>query len=378
MASLFCYLCIYWVLNHQTTFTVRLTIFENIIFRSLRPWKQENLNERDYLTYLKVKGFTNQQLSIDEFKVAVETIFPKDKYTQDKDFELYELDQSPDTINIVSPLINIKLPKAENSKCRFYYYLITNEVTRLTNLLYRFYKGPSSTTDKTYIINNVLEQVKYLIRESTNELQQGDHNEDSKYILQALRLSLVRFLYELEHLFSDIIKTPSTTNDELHFDLLKEEVPDECVYNLTDTLISLVYGEPLNETKTNQTQQPSRVSFGFKGDKDKLLEVIKVLTHEIELLNIDLTTPKQLVDVLTSKNLSQDLPKIYFGVETKQVRYVFDKLMPFCSNLKKTLIAKCNLFYSKLGTPLTFSNLTSSKDQNPKNKELIDEIFRSL
>lgn len=357
---------------------MRLIIFENIIFRSLRPWKQENLNERDYLTYLKVKGFTNQQLSIDEFKVAVETIFPKDKYTQDKDFELYELDQSPDTINIVSPLINIELPKAQNSKCRFYYYLITNEVTRLMNLLYRFYKGPSSTTDKTYIINNVLEQVKYLIRESTNELQQGDHNEDSKYILQVLRLSLVRFLFEIEHLFTDIIKTPSTTDDELYFDLLKEETSNKCIYNLTDTLINLVNSVPLNEAKTNQAQQPSRVSFGFKGNKAKLLEVIKVLTRRIELLDANLTTPEQLLEVLTSKNLSSDLPKIYFGVETKQVRYVVDKLMPFCSNLKLTLVVSCNLFYSKFGTPLTHSNLTSSKDQNPKNKELIDEIFRSL
>lgn len=356
---------------------MRLKIFEHILYSSLRPWKQETLNERDYNLFLRTSGFTTQKNSINEFKAALNSIFPKDSFTKDDDFDLYELNNDADRINIISPLIHIDLPKAQNTKCRFYFYLITNEVTRLTDLLHQFYSGPASLTDQTYIINNVHAQTKHLIKETTKEYQAGTHNEESIYILQILRLSLVRFLLEVENLFPEIIKSPTTTDEELHFDLLDDELPEEPIYTFTNDLTSITSAL---EEKVNDNPPPSdKESFNFNGNKARLLNVITQLNNQIELLNEDITTPQQMVDVLTARDLKQPLPKIQFNTETTQVRYVFDKLSPSFSNLTFALIVRCGLFYTKAKKEqIIKSNLSSSKNPNPKNKGIIDEIFRSL
>ena len=355
---------------------MRLKIFEHILYSTLRPWKQDSLNERAYSNFLKTSGFTTQKNSINEFKTALNSIFSKEGFTKDEDFVLYDLNNDAERINIASPLIHIDLPKAQNTKCRFYYYLITNEVTRLSDLLYQLYSGPASQSDKTYVITNVLGQIKNLIKETSKEIHEGNHNQDSIYILQVLQLSLVRFLFEVENLFADMLKSPLTTDEELYFDLLNDELPEEPIYKATESLTSITSSF---EEKENENPTPSnKLSFNFNGNKDRLLNVITQLNNQIELLNEDITTPQQMVDVLTARDLNQSLPKIQFNTETTQIRYVIDKLDSSFSNLTLSLIVKTNLFYSKKGNPFTYTNLSSSKSHNPKNKEIIDEIFRSL
>lgn len=360
---------------------MRLKIFEHILYSSLRPWKQETLNERDYNLFLRTSGFTTQKNSISEFKTALNSIFPKDSFTKDDDFDLYELNNDADRINIISPLIHIDLPKAQNTKCRFYFYLITNEVTRLTDLLHQFYSGPASLTDKTYIINNVHAQTKHLIKETTKEYQAGTHNEESIYILQILRLSLVRFLLEVENLFPEIIKSPPTTDEELHFDLLDDELPEESIFALSEALLKFqTQSELENDDLELDEQYDRRKSFKFKGDKGKLLNVIKQLTLKIDLLNTEKTTPEQFVEVLTAKDLNADLPKVYFNCETKQVRYVFDKLKDSFNELYLKRVGDSKLFHSSDSRIITYSNLSSSTSKHlpAKNHQEIDEIFRSL
>jgi hypothetical protein len=357
-------------------FNLTLGVFNSILYRDLRPWKIQFSN-KDYLYFLRVDGFSKQNESIVEFTSSLKLFFPNLDFLKDENLDLYELNNAADRINIISPLIQIDLPKAQNTKCRFYFYLITNEVTRLTDLLHQFYSGPASQTDKTYIINNVHAQTKHLIKETTKEYQAGTHNEESIYILQILRLSLVRFLLEVENLFPEIIKSPPTTDEELHFDLLDDELPEEPIYTFTNDLTSITSAL---EEKVNDNPTPSdKESFNFNGNKARLLNVITQLNNQIELLNEDITTPQQMVDVLTARDLKQPLPKIQFNTETTQVRYVFDKLSPSFSNLTFALIVRCGLFYTKAKKEqITKSNLSSSKNPNPKNKGIIDEIFRSL
>lgn len=360
---------------------MRLKIFEHILYSSLRPWKQDSLNERDFSLFIRTSGFTTQKNSINEFKTALNSIFPNEGFTKDDEFDLYELNNDADRINIASPLIHIELPKAQSTKCRFYFYLITNEVTRLTDLLYQLYSGPASQSDKTYVINNVLGQIKNLIKETSKEYQEGNHNEESIYILQILRLSLVRFLLEVENLFSDIVKSPPTTDEELHFDLLNDELPEESIFALSEALLKFqTQSELENNDLELDEQNDRRKSFKFKGDKGKLLNVIKQLTLKIDLLNTEKTTPEQFVEVLTAKDLNTDLPKVYFNCETKQVRYVFDKLKDSFNELYLKRVGDSKLFHSSDSRIITYSNLSSSTSKHlpAKNHQEIDEIFRSL
>lgn len=358
---------------------MRLKIFNNILFGTLRPWKQTSHNEKDYNNLLRTQGFVQQTNSMNEFQSAIRNIYPNTDLLTDEDFDIYTLNTSDSQTNIVSPLVDVVLPQPQNAKCRFYYNLIHNETTRLSDLLLKFITGPESESNKTYLINNTVEAIKYHIKETTTGLQNQSENSDSKYILTVLRLSLVRLLFEVENLYSNYLKTPETTENELYFELLKEEQPPESIYKVNASLHNILdklSPTLLEEEKT--TNSTSRVSFNFNGNKANLLSVIQQLNIQIELLNEDSTTPQQMVDVLTAKDLNASLPKIQFNTETKQVRYIIDKLSSSFSNLTLTLIANCNLFLSKKGTPLTYSNLSSSKHHNPKNKETIDEIFRSL
>ena len=360
---------------------MKLKIFEHILYSSLRPWKQDSINERDYSHFLRTSGFTIQKNSINEFKTALNSIFPKEDFTKDDEFDLYDLNDDATRINIVSPLIHIDLPKAQNTKCRFYFYLITNEVTRLTDLLYQLYSGPASQADKTYVINNVLAQIKHLIKEITKEFQEGKHSEESIYILQILRLSLVRYLLELENLFSDIVKSPLTTNEELYFDLLDDELPEKSIFVRTEELLKIqTQSEIENDNLELDKQHDRRNSFKFNGDKAKLLNIIKQLALKIDLLQTEKTTPEQFVEVLTTKDLNTDLPKIYFNCETKQVRYVFDKLKDSFNELYLKRIGDSKLFHSSDSKIITYSNLSSSTSKHlpAKNHQEIDVIFRSL
>ena len=107
-----------------------------------------------------------------------------------------------------------------------------------------------------------------------------------------------------------------------------------------------------------------------------MLNIIKQLNLKISLLNEDLTSPEQLLVVLTAKEMNSNLPAVHFGCETTQLRYVFDKLKPHFTNLSFTLIESSKLFNSKTGSFLTAQNLSSSKINQPKNHKEIDNIFR--
>ena len=189
---------------------MNLKIFQSILFSSLRPWKQGSFSDKDYSQYLRTTGFASQSNSISEFKSAINSIFPKENFTKDEDFDIYELNTNQERQRVNDPLVLIDLPKAHNPKCRFYFYLITNEVTRLSDLLLQFYTGPASQTEKTYVINNLTPQLKQLIKESTKELQSNSQDADIEFILKVFQLSLVRFLLEVENLFPEIIKSPLT------------------------------------------------------------------------------------------------------------------------------------------------------------------------
>ena len=356
---------------------MNLTLFEHILFKSLRPWIKNEYTDRDFTNFLKTPNFISQPKSIDDFKDAVNSIFLSNKFTKDEDFELYNFSNDSERFKINEPLVLIELPKAKNPKCRFYNYLISNEVTRLMDLLYRFHLGATTNIEKKYVINNLSEKLKHLIKEATKSLDLIENNEDSTYIISILRLSLVRFLLEIENVFISYLNTPITTDEELYFDLLNDEIPEQSIYEFSNLLNLITSSFDISET--DDFSNSNKLSFNFNGNKVRLLNVITQLNSQIELLNDDVTTPQGLFDVLTAKDLLQPLPKILFNTETTQVRYVFDKLSPSFSNLTMALIVKTELFYSKSNKePLTKSNLSSSKISHPKNKDIIDEIFRSL
>ena len=133
-----------------------------------------------------------------------------------------------------------------------------------------------------------------------------------------------------------------------------------------------------SEKSNNKKTFRKKFSFGFIGDLSKLKVVLSQLALKIDLLNEQSNTIDELLNILTSKNFNPGSIQINLGCETAQFRYVVDGLKIAFSNLKLTTIERSNIFYSKTGTPITAQNLSSSKIDNPKTKDLVDNILKHL
>jgi hypothetical protein len=121
-----------------------------------------------------------------------------------------------------------------------------------------------------------------------------------------------------------------------------------------------------------------KVNFGFTGNKENLKMVITELTNAVELVNRDFTTPEELINILTSKTIKPFSSKIHLGCETTVFRYIIDRIKHRFTNLTFVTIENSCLFFSKNNNQIKATNLSVSKVDNPKNKDILDEILHKL
>lgn len=122
----------------------------------------------------------------------------------------------------------------------------------------------------------------------------------------------------------------------------------------------------------------TKLTFGFHGDTTKLKTVLSLLCSKVDLLNEEKNTPEELFALLTSKDVKKDSTKIYVHCETRQFRYIINKLSPHFTNFTQKSIGDSGLFYSRQEKKIKAQNLYSSKIENPKDKETIDKILKQL
>ncbi|MBU2018516.1 MAG: hypothetical protein KJ941_02615, partial [Bacteroidetes bacterium] len=157
--------------------------------------------------------------------------------------------------------------------------------------------------------------------------------------------------------------------------LFKEYLQLEADFIRETNNIEFIPNHALTKPKTVAIDN-STVTFGCKlEDRQILISLINTLTNKIDFLNSDLTSAEQLADVFMAKDLSQELPPIYFGCETTQLRYILDKFIPFFTRLAYKNIEDSKLFYTKKGTLIKGQNLYASKIDAPKDYLEIDKAF---
>ena len=118
--------------------------------------------------------------------------------------------------------------------------------------------------------------------------------------------------------------------------------------------------------------------FGFSGDTNALLTVLKALQLRVDMLKEDFTTVDNFHKLLTAKDFSNLDVKVHLNCDNKQFYYIITKLQPYFTNLKWVTIAKSMLFLSEGNSLLGQSDLSSAKNNNPKLKTVIDNIFRDM
>src|SRR5690554_1763657 len=133
-------------------------------------------------------------------------------------------------------------------------------------------------------------------------------------------------------------------------------------------------------SKRNIKNTDSRlVSFGYKTkDTTNLKKFVLELNRQVYFLKDGEKSVENFIKVLNSKDLSKEMPEVYFNCETTQLYYIFNKLKPYFNKLTFKNIEKSQLFYTKNGTLLKAQNLSASKVDLPKNYKEIDQAFTLL
>ena len=130
-------------------------------------------------------------------------------------------------------------------------------------------------------------------------------------------------------------------------------------------------------TIAKSASKSKSIDFEFKGDVNKLKNVLSSLNENISLLDDSRTSVDELLAALTSP-IYPNSKKIYLNCETVQFRYIIDKLKPFFNKLTLAQIDASELFYSKNKKVITKGNLSASKIENPKEDRTINNIIKQL
>ena len=131
---------------------------------------------------------------------------------------------------------------------------------------------------------------------------------------------------------------------------------------------------------TQKLDIPDAFTFKFKGDENKLKSVINQLTLQFDFIK-DPTTEKQLFEVLTSKNLTEDSPKIYLNCQTLVFKYFIESIKVYFKKFNATQMEKSKLFYSKdhPEKPLKAQTIYSSTSEDyDDNRASINNIINQM
>ncbi len=362
---------------------VELSLFNSILHGSLRPWKLDTSNTKYYSRMVSNSSFTALKGGITQFEKELIEIANEHKFniSQIENFQIYFDNTQQDSLpEIDSPLIIMVETQPTNVIARFYFYLIKNEVTRLTNTMFQVLTKEMDESHKKALPYHFHTRIVDLLKEIPKTQSLIEPTDTlSVFVIETLKLQTIRLLLETEHLYEHLLEKEISDKYQIFGDYLNQEIPDDDFYKESDRLSHfqdiIKFGE---QEESFKIPKSDKITFGFIGDKDKLLTVLKQLNFKINLVQEEKTTVEHLFTVLTSKELKLGVQPIYLSCETKQFRYILDKLSIYFTNLKQSSVERSQLFYSANNKLIDARNLSSSKTDSPKRKATIDEIFKYL
>jgi len=270
--------------------------------------------------------------------------------------------------------VNYKKPL--NSKKEYYQKLIFNESESiLADFPSHFPKNATTPENKfcyATLHNRLDKHAKDISQYIAQKEIPEDLNENTYYIINYLKVSIIRLYAELQEQYGQFSNLTYYTIPEIAEKYFNDSNFNPDIIQKADTPSEVpikAISKPLRKQKT---------SFGFRGkDESDLFKILEKLQLKIDLLE-NRTSTKQLLQILTTDDFTALDFNIYFDANTTAIRYLFDKLKPQFANLKLSEIERSNKFYTKNDFQLTAQNLSSSKQYMFKEKETIDNIFKQM
>jgi hypothetical protein len=109
-----------------------------------------------------------------------------------------------------------------------------------------------------------------------------------------------------------------------------------------------------------------------------LKELYRLAFERGDVVNRDLTSEDEFINILTADDLSTVEGKIYFGCETTQVAYILEKLKGLSGEFTYVKVEKSGKFFTKKRKELTGTDISKARSSSPfpKEYEKIDSFFK--
>jgi hypothetical protein len=230
-----------------------------------------------------------------------------------------------------------------------------------------------------FISRNTEEQMKEVFFDSLENLstyfKTSPHKNKMAYLYSKLK-ELKKRQLELKRYSEDI----NFNYEATYTNLFKEYLEIEAEYvEKTKDLDFIPILNNLTSEKLKALPGPQKkFSFGIKPVSISLVGLVKQLCLQVDFLNNSITTPEDLVEVLSAKDIINFKKEIHFGCNTNQLSYIVDKLKPWFKNLNPTTMTNSGLFFTKSGTPLQRQNLYANKVLSQPKRARIDNIFKQF
>ncbi|RBP32933.1 hypothetical protein DFR65_102269 [Oceanihabitans sediminis] len=293
---------------------------------------------------------------------------------KEKDFKhlLSDFKLNPKANNAVFK-VNFKKPL--NAKKEYYHKLIFNETERTVVSFVKEFPENATVPENKYSFTILLNKFDKYLNDIANYINNraitADFNIDDNYIINYLKVSVIRLYAELQEQYGQFSEDSKFTILEI-----AEKYFNDTTFNINQ-IVKTNIKEIVIKKEPRATAKP-KTSFGYKNkDTSTLLTVLKQLNLKIDLLD-NRSTVEQLQKLLLSKDFRVIDFQIYLQCETTQFSYVVKKLKPFFNSFNPTSIERSGKFITKTGTPLKANNLYKNKVHNPKEKEVIDRIIQQL
>lgn len=359
---------------------MELHLFTSILTGTLKPWANGIEGNRFYSNSVTPQLVNSKDFDI--FQLELKRILGKShEVFQSDSFEIYlTQNQTKESFAIQFPLLTFPEPSAQSAMERFYFPIIKNESYRLFQRLFDSFSRDILRHDRTLLINTFYSNLKLMLIQVGNSMDQITSNSAESYnVIYFLQNTIIRMLYETHLTYSDYLLSLPLDEYQIFHEILSTDVPSSFLDSIkpTNNLKEVIFKISNVNLKFDLKKNAiDAFSFGYVGDRDKLAKLLYALNKEFEMLHGN-STADEMFSVLTSKNLDDINIKIYLQCETKQFRYIIDKLKPNFQNLKLSSIEKSAIFYSynDPNNPLKAQNLSSSKSHAVKQKDLIDSLF---
>lgn len=195
---------------------------------------------------------------------------------------------------------------------------------------------------------------------------------DTTYFsLTYLRNRLLTLYFAIQEPFKEYLTTTYNSFD------------DYALYCLNDASFefNLIEIETENTVEHNKPQKSNVLTFGFRGDVERLLSVVKNLVLRMDFLNEQLTSVEQFIQVFTAKDLKGVKTKIHIACATTEFEEIMQQFQSVAKKFTPANIKKSRLFYTSEGTLIDDNLLYVTKNKSKiakEKKDLISAIFQNI